>query len=84
MSVLELASADEYDEGTMTRSLIESGFRHTNINSETSSVLDVNDLPDYEFLLSSICDYCRCDDGKISIGLFLEELQRTGIRCTDP
>ena len=28
--------------------------------------------PDYEFLLESICDYCRCDDGKISIGLFLE------------
>ena len=39
-----------------------------------------NYRPDYEFLLSSICDYCRCDDGKISIGLFLEVMKTLNYR----
>ena len=44
MSHLDFMSADEFDAATMTTSYIESGVRHTRNNSETSSMVDANDL----------------------------------------
>ena len=38
---------------------------------ECISYLDFNFRPDFDYL-SSVVDLCRCEDGKISVGIFLE------------